>query len=91
MNLQGSLQMQYNEETFHLVVKTFLKNGVYYFFVSDKEKEKPLLNGETLELRFDDSFCTSAKDEMPENQKIPAELVSAIEKMLMENKPLWFY
>ncbi|MEO7766262.1 MAG: hypothetical protein ABIS01_02510 [Ferruginibacter sp.] len=90
MNLQGSLQLKYLEGSFDLVVKTFLKNELYYFFISEKEKGKPLLNGETLELTYSDSFCISEKDEM-NNQKIPAEIVSAIKMMLLENKPLWFY
>ncbi|MEO6550043.1 MAG: hypothetical protein ABIN94_18720 [Ferruginibacter sp.] len=91
MNLQGNLQMKYGKETFNLIVKTFLKNGVYYFFISDKEKEKPLLNGETVELMFNDSFCAPSKEEISDNNKIPLEVVSAIEKMLMENKKLWYY
>lgn len=90
MKLEGSLQLKYNEETYDLIVKTFLKNGVYYFFVSDKEKEKSLLQGETLALTYSDSFCSSDKEEA-DPQKTSNEIVSAIEKMLLENKPLWFY
>lgn len=89
MILQGSLQLEYDGKSFNLSVKTFLKNDVYYFFISDKEKGNPLLAGETLELTYTDSFCT--EKHVVDNQTIPAEIVSAIEKMLLENKPLWFY
>ncbi len=91
MKLQGSLFIEYNNESFHLMVKVFLKNGAYYFFVSDKEKGKSLLNGETLELTYTDSFCTDGKEGEANDEKIPAEKVSAIKNMLLENKQLWFY
>ncbi|MBC7888961.1 MAG: hypothetical protein H7Z13_13880 [Ferruginibacter sp.] len=91
MNLQGSLRIEYNGETYGLMVKTFVKNGTYYFFVSDKEKGKSLLAGESLELTYSDSFCSAEENSVADNKKIPPEIVSAIEKMLLENKQLWFY
>ena len=91
MILQGSLRLEYNGEPYSLMVNTFLKHGVYYFFVSDKEKNSPLLGGKTLELTYTDSFCTTEKEPLFDNQDIPAEIIRAIEKMLLENKQLWFY
>jgi len=83
--------MEYNGQSFSLVVKTFLKNNVYYFFVSDKERENSLLSGETLELTYTDSFFVGDKEYMAENKKIPTEIVNAVESMLLKNKQLWFY
>lgn len=91
MILQGSLRMEYNGQSFSLIVKTFLKNNVYYFFVSDKERDNTLFAGETLELTYTDSFCDNDKSNLTENQKIPTEIVSAVESMLLKNKQLWFY
>ncbi len=65
--------------------------GVYYFFVSDKEREKPLLKGITLELIYITSFNTTSEDFLDMDKKIPAELVKAIENMLLENMPSWYY
>ncbi|MEP7141779.1 MAG: hypothetical protein ABI707_02855 [Ferruginibacter sp.] len=91
MILQGSLRLKYNGESFDLKVKTFLKNDIYYFFISDKEMGKSLLAGETLELTYSDTFCTDEKNDAVGNQKITAEIITAIENMLLENKSLWFY
>lgn len=91
MILQGSLRMEYNGQSFSLIVKTFLKNNVYYFFVSDKERDNTLLSGETLELTYTDSFCAGDVDFGAENKKIPTEIVDAVESMLLKNKQLWFY
>ncbi|MEP7107813.1 MAG: hypothetical protein ABI760_07520 [Ferruginibacter sp.] len=91
MILQGSLRLEYDGQSFNLMVKTILKNGVYYFFVKDREKGKSLLAGETLELTYTDSFCAAGEEEVPDNRKIPPGIVSAIENMLLENKQLWYY
>lgn len=91
MILQGILQIEYNSEPYELMVKTFLKNGIYYFFISEKEREKSMLAGETLELTYSDSFCSDEKEVLVINEKISSEKVSAVEKMLLENKQLWFY
>ena len=90
MILQGSLRLEYNNEAYSLLVKTFLKNGVYYFFVSDKEKS--LLDGETLELTYSESFCNvPATDDSPPGKRISPDIVTAIQNMLLQNKELWFY
>lgn len=91
MKLQGSLRLEYNEESYVLLVKTFLKNDAYYFYISDKEQENTILNGEILELTYTDSFCSTAKEDEKIEQKVPEEIVKAIEKMLLENKQLWYY
>ncbi len=91
MILQGSLRMEYNNEPFGLMVKTFVINGVYYFFVTDKEREKSLLSGQTLQLTFTDSFSRDDKEDEKMEGKVPAEIVSAIENMLLKNKELWYY
>ncbi|GEM_PF-2566229 len=91
MTLQGSLRMEYNNEPFGLMVKTFVINGVYYFFITDKEREKSLLSGQTLQLTFTDSFSRDGKEDERTEGKVPAEIVSAIENMLLKNKELWHY
>lgn len=91
MILQGSLRIEYNGMSFSLMVKTFLKNGVYYFFVSDKDGGKSLLGGRTLELTFTDSFCNTEESSVVDSNTIPAEVVIAIQNMLLENKQLWYY
>ena len=91
MILQGSLRLEYNNEAYSLLVKTFLKNGVYYFFVSDKEKEKSLLDGETLELTYSESFCNVPATNDGPGKRISPDIVAAIQNMLLQNKELWFY
>ncbi len=91
MILQGSLRIEYNMEAFVLMVKVFQKDGTYYFFVSDKEREKPLLAGEILRLTYTDTFRPAGKEGDGNGQKIPADLVNAIKNMLLKNKQLWFY
>ncbi|MEP7108412.1 MAG: hypothetical protein ABI760_10530 [Ferruginibacter sp.] len=91
MILQGSLRMEYNNESFNLIVKAILKNGIYYFFVSDKEKEKSLLVGQTLELTYIDSFDSTVREGRINYKNIPVGIVKAIENMLLENKKLWLY
>ena len=91
MTLQGSLTIEYDDILFILVVKTIFKKGVYYFFITDKEHDPSLLEGETLKLSFADAFC--GEEEIPEieNWKIAPEKIVAIKTMLLENKKLWFY
>lgn len=91
MKLQGSLRLEYKDESYVLLVKTFLKNDAYYFYISDKEKENALLDGEILELTYTDSFSSTEKDGEDHLQKVPDEVVKAIEKMLLDNKQLWYY
>ena len=73
------------------MVNTFLKNGVYYFFISESKSEEPLLNGRTLELTYTDSFCATDKDPVPNEPKIHPDIVNAVQDMLVENKQLWYY
>ena len=90
MLLQGSLRIEYNNEYFFLMVKTFLKNGAYYFFISDKEKANPLLHGNTLELTYTDCF-NLPNDADAALQVVAPGIITAIENMLMENRQLWYY
>lgn len=91
MLLQGSLRIVFKDEPFFLMVKTFLKNSVYYFYITDKEKGKQLLDGKTLELTYTDNFCTADNNEEVNSLSIPEEIIKAIQNMLLENKQLWFY
>ncbi|MEJ7588487.1 MAG: hypothetical protein WKI04_13075 [Ferruginibacter sp.] len=52
MILQGSLRLEHNGRPYSLSVNTFLKKGTYYFFITDKERENPLLAGETVEFIY---------------------------------------
>ena len=90
MLLQGSLRVEYNNEYFFLIVKTFLKNGAYYFFISDKEKAKPLLHGNTLELTYTDCF-NAPNDADAALQVLSPGIITAVENMLLENRQLWYY
>lgn len=90
MLLQGTLRIAYNDEYFFLMVKTFLKNGAYYFFISDKEKGKPLLHGNILELTYTDSF-SAAEDIGTDIQITAPDIITAVENMLLENQQLWYY
>ena len=91
MNLQGNLFLEYQGHAFNLKVKTFLKEGVYYFYISDNTKEERLLNGRTLELTYTDSFCATCEDPLPNERKIHPDIVNAVQDMLVKNKRLWFY
>lgn len=91
MLLQGSLRIVFKGEPYFLIVKTFLKNNVYYFYITDKEKNNHLLEGKTLELTYADNFCATDREEEVPAGDIPEEIVTAIQSMLLENKQLWFY
>jgi len=91
MILQGSLRLEYNDMSYLLNVKTILKDGIYYFYVTDKDETTMLLAGETIELSYSDSFCSSDKEEKIAQPKVPREIVSAVEKLLLDNKELWYY
>ena len=91
MILEGTLTIEYMGQSFELMVKTLLKDDIYYFFITDKEKGKSLLSGETLELTYSQSFCIPEKEIIAPNKKIPVDIVKAIENMLMKNKQLWYY
>lgn len=91
MNLQGYLHLDYNGQSYSLVVKTFVKNATYYFYITDKSGSNQLLGDKTLELTYNDSFCTPDKNDLKIKQQISADIVSAIQTMLMDNKQLWFY
>ncbi len=91
MILQGSLRLEYNDMSYLLNVKTILKNGIYYFYVTDKDETPMLLAGETVELSYSDSFCIADTEEKIIEQKVPQEIVSAVEKLLLDNKELWYY
>jgi hypothetical protein len=91
MILQGSLRLEYKDMSYLLNVKTILKDGIYYFYVTDKDESATLLAGETIELTYSDSFCASDKEDETMQQKVPREIVSAVEKLLLDNKELWYY
>jgi len=91
MILQGSLRLVYMEISYLVNVKTILKDGVYYFYVTDKDEVTALLAGETIELSYSDSFCTAEKEKKMMQHKVPQEIVSTVEKLLLDNKELWHY
>jgi len=91
MILQGSLRLEYKDKSYLINVKTILKEGIYYFYVTDKDEATALLAGETVELSYSDSFCSAEKNEKIIEQKVPQEIVSVVEKLLLDNKELWFY
>lgn len=91
MILQGSLRLEYKDIFYLLNVKTILKDDVYYFYVTDKDSTAALLAGETIELSYSDSFCTPEKKEVIVQEKVSQEIVGAIEKLLLDNKELWYY
>ncbi len=91
MILQGSLRLVYNDMSYLLNVKTILIDQIYYFYITDKDENTRLLAGETIELSYTDSFCTNQKEGKTIQQKVPPEIVSAVEKLLLDNKELWYY
>lgn len=91
MILQGSLRLEFKDISYLLNVKTILKNKTYYFYVTEKDDNASLLAGETVELCYVDSFYTTEKEEKIMQQKVSREIVNAIEKLLLDNKELWYY
>ncbi len=91
MILQGSLRLEYKDMSYLLNVKTILKDGTYYFYVTDKDESAPLLGGETIELNYSNSFCSTDQNKKMVQQRVPPEIVSAVEKLLLDNKELWYY
>jgi hypothetical protein len=91
MILQGSLRLEYKGTSYLLNVKTILKDGVYYFYVTDKDQSISLLDGETVEMVYKDAFCENGTDGKVGQQKVTIEIKSAIEKLLLDNIELWYY
>lgn len=91
MILQGNLRLEYKGMSYLLNVKTILRDKTYYFYVTEKDENVTLLAGETIELSYSDSFCTSGTDEEDQQQKVPQETVSAVKQLLLDNKELWYY
>ena len=91
MTLQGNLQIEFDHGSYILTVKTILLKGVYYFFIHDLENTHALLSGHTLELVYTDSFIAVDNIAGNTSNKIPAEIITAIKVMLLDNKLLWYY
>lgn len=89
MLLQGNLFLKYNDRPILLMVKVFLRKGIYYFFV--KEKEQLLLQGETLLLTYEDSFYLPQKEKEDNYKNIPSDIINAIAQLLMNNKQSWLF
>ncbi len=91
MTLQGNLQIEFDHGIYILSVKTILLKGVYYFFIHDAENAHALLSGHTLELVYTDAFISVDTIAGNAPAKIPAEIITAVKMLLLDNKQLWYY
>ena len=89
MTIETTLELRYGKEDYILLVKMIRIEASSYFFIRDKENEKPLLSGKTLELTWLESFSLTEFGGKVKSPDIPKRIVAAIEKGLMKNRQTW--
>ncbi len=89
MTIEASLRIELGQQTYILQVKMIRIESAGYFFIRDKEKEHPLLNGAVLELTYAGSFSLTEFSGVVKSPGIPGEVVIAIQNELLKNEQLW--
>ena len=90
MTIEASLCVAFGQNIHVLSVKMIRMESTNYFFIRDKETETPLLGSRVLELTYTDAFSLTEFSGVVKSPDIPGEIISVIQKELMENKDLWF-
>ena len=89
MTIETTLEVRFGKDSYILLVKMIRIEPASYFFIRDKENEKPLLSGKTLELTYLDSFSLTEFGGVVRSPGIPKRIVTAIQKAIMNKKQTW--
>ncbi len=90
MTIEATLQLEFNNNSFLLMVKMIRVEKTSYFFIRDKEEVGGMLSGKTLELTFIDSFSLTEFGGIIKSQAIPKKVLDVIQKAILDNKETWF-
>ena len=89
MTIEATLQVKYGKYSYILMVKMIRVAPASYFFIRDKENERPLLSGKTLELTYRDSFSLTEFGGVLKSPGIPKRIVSAVQKGILDKRQTW--
>ena len=90
MTIEASLQVEFEQHTHILLAKMIRIESVSYFFIKDKEFERPLLGTRVLEITYTDNFYLTEFGGIVKSPDIPGAIIIAIQNELVKNKKLWF-
>lgn len=89
MTIETSMQVSVENQLYDLLVKVIRIDSIFYFFIRDKEHEKPLLKGRVLELTYTDHFSLTEFTGQVKSPGIAAEIINNIQQALIERRKLW--
>jgi len=89
MTIESSLRIEIGEEQYILSVTMIRIESASYFFIKDKQQERPLLGGTVLELTYTDSFSLTEFSGIVKSPGIPAEITLAIQNAILKNQRIW--
>lgn len=89
MTIESSLRIEIGEEQYILSVTMIRIESASYFFIKDKQQERPLLGGTVLELTYTDSFSLTEFSGIIKSPGIPAEITLAIQNAILKNQRIW--
>lgn len=90
MTIETSLKVEFGGDSYTIMAKMIRIDNTSYFFIRDKENEKPLLSGKILELTFVNSFSLTEFGGIVKSEDIPKNIVSAIQDAIMKKRQVWF-
>lgn len=90
MTIETTLQIEFGKNSYVVIVKMIRIESASYFFVRDKENEKGLLSGKTLELTYVDSFSLTEFGGVVKSPGIPQKVVAVIQSGIMMNSHAFF-
>ena len=90
MTIEATLQIEFGKNSYVVIVKMIRIESASYFFVRDKENEKGLLSGKTLELTYVDSFSLTEFGGVVKSPGIPQKVVAVIQRGIMMNSHAFF-
>ncbi|MEO6490660.1 MAG: hypothetical protein ABIO04_12025 [Ferruginibacter sp.] len=90
MTVETTLRLQFNNDSYLLLIKMIRIESISYFFIRDIENEKTFLDGRVLELTYKDSFALTEFAGAIKSAGIPEEKVLAIQKSILLTEKIWF-
>jgi len=91
MTIETTLQVEFEKDSYILLVKMIRIEPASYFFIRDMDTERPLLSGKTLELTYSGTFSLTEFGGIVKSPGIPGQIVSAIQEAILKNSKAWFY
>ncbi len=89
MTIEAVMRLEFENNSYLLMIKMIRIDGANYFFIRDKENEKPLLFGKTLELTYTNSFSLTVFAGKVKSTGIPEVIISVIETEILKNRQQW--